>query len=331
MKCESDKMQYISVLRVGSMLLIVLFHSMCFYTGNWWYLCADVVPFWKVISTPTVKIGLTTFVFISGFLYGYMYLKRGKYRNPKTFLAKKSRRLLVPYFFWGILMIITMPAVHISWINLFTGVAHLWFLMALFEMFVIMMLLNCLGINESSSKYVDFIVLLFSFVLLYVWKSSSGHQYAMAIKEMLYYLPAFLVGFYYAKYRRDDESKVVVASLFMVGIIVLFAYSLFGYPDDSALYRVPAILVSLSAMIWVSRYVSFYQSNVLCNLDNNSMGIYIFNQIVVFVLLLIPDMNLFLYYHTYFGTFIIFIVSLIIPWMLSILFNKMKHVSFLIG
>ena len=125
MKCESDKMQYISVLRVGSMLLIVLFHSMCFYTGNWWYLSADVVPFWKVISAPTVKIGLTSFVFISGYLYGYMYLERGKYRNLKIFLARKCQRLLVPYFFWGILMIITMPAVHISWVNLFTGIAHL--------------------------------------------------------------------------------------------------------------------------------------------------------------------------------------------------------------
>ena len=79
MKYESDKMQYVSILRVCSMMLIVLYHSLCFYIGVWWYFSADVIPLWKVISTPTVKIGLTTFVFISGFLYGYMYLERRKY------------------------------------------------------------------------------------------------------------------------------------------------------------------------------------------------------------------------------------------------------------
>ena len=63
------------------MLLIVLFHSLCFYIGTWWYLCTDVVPLWKVIAYPSVKIGLTTFVFISGFLYGYMYFEKGKYRD----------------------------------------------------------------------------------------------------------------------------------------------------------------------------------------------------------------------------------------------------------
>ena len=137
MKYESNKMQYVSVLRVCSMLLIVLYHSMCFYSGTWWYLRSEIVPLWKVISTPIEIVGLTTFVFISGFLYGYMYLERGKYRNVKSFLSNKFRRLMIPYFFWGILMIVSMPTVQITWINLFTGVCHLWFLMMLFEIFVL--------------------------------------------------------------------------------------------------------------------------------------------------------------------------------------------------
>ena len=325
-------MQYISILRICSMVLIVLFHSLCFYTGNWWYLCTDVVPLWKVISTPTVKIGLTTFVFISGFLYGYMYLERGKYKNVQSFLINKFRRLLIPYFFWGIIMIVAMPVLNISWINLFTGVAHLWFLMALFEMFVLMVLLNRLGIGDSSTKSVDFVIVAFSFVLLYVWKHYSSHQYALAIKEMFYYLPAFLVGFYYAKYRRDNESKGLAFFFFLIGILALFVLSFLDYPESNTLYRVPAIMVSLSAIILVKNSsVSSYQSNVLNNLDKNSMGIYIFNQIIVFLLLLNPESNHFLSYHPYFGVLIIFIVSLVIPWILSNLFNKIKYISFLVG
>ena len=332
MKYESDKMQYVSVLRVCSMLLIVLYHSMCFYSGTWWYLRSEIVPLWKVISTPIEIVGLTTFVFISGFLYGYMYIERGKYRNVKSFLINKCRRLLIPYFFWSVLMIISMPAVQITWINLFTGVCHLWFLMMLLEIFVIMMFLNYFINIKSSSKQIDFTILIVSFVLLYVWKRISTHHYVLGIEATLYYLPAFLVGFYYAKYRRANDSNVVAFSLFVIGIVALFGQSLLGYTDNNTSYRVPAIFVSFSAMILVKNaFVSSYKSNILDNLDKNSMGIYIFNQIVVFVLLLIPESNLFLSRHLYIGPFLIFIVSFVIPWILSYLFNKNKYISFLIG
>lgn len=238
---EGEKMQYISVLRVCSMMLIVLYHSLCFYIGVWWYLNKIEVPIWRIMAFPVVKIGLTTFVFISGFLYGYMYLERGKYRMVRSFIINKSKRLLIPYFFWGIIMILMIPALHIPWINLFTGIAHLWFLLMLIEI-----------------------------------------------------LPAFLVAFYCAKYRWGD--------------------------------------VSFSAMIILKRNsFPFCQSELYNNLDKNSMGIYIFNQIVVFVLLLIPDINMFLSHHSFVGVFLIFIVSFIIPWLLSNLLNMRKYTSFLLG
>ena len=332
MKYESNKMQYVSVLRVCSMLLIVLYHSMCFYSGTWWHLRSEIVPLWKVISTPIEIVGLTTFVFISGFLYGYMYLERGKYRNVKSFLLNKFRRLMIPYFFWGILMIVSMPTVQITWINLFTGVCHLWFLMMLFEIFVLMVFFNHLIMIEFSTKYIDFTILIVSFVLLYVWKNITSHHYALGIEATLYYIPAFLVGFFYAKYSRSHDRKGIAFHLFIIGIITLFGLSLIGLSDSNTLYRVPAILVSLSGMILVKNSsVSSYQSNVLNNLDKNSMGIYIFNQIVVFLLLLNPESNLFLSYHLYVGPFLIFIVSLVIPWILSIMFNKNKYITYLIG
>lgn len=331
MKQESEKLQYISVLRVSSMLLIVLFHSMCFYTGAWWYLCTDVVPFWKVMAPPVVKIGLTSFAFISGFLYGKMYIEKGKYRNIKLFIVNKFRRLLIPYFFWGILMIVAMPVVHIAWINLFTGVAHLWFLLMLFEIFVLMLFLNRLGICSNSTKIVDIIILVISFALIYIWTFFSNHQYALAIKETLYYLPTFLIGFYYAKYKLDSKNKFTTFLVLMIGLMALFLLSISGYPDSSTLYRIPAILVSVSATTLVKSSSVLYQSNILNNLDTNSMGIYIFNQIIVFALLIIPPTNAYLRYHSYFGVFVIFTTSLVIPWVLSNIFHRIKWLSFLIG
>ena len=332
MKYESDKMQNVSILRVCSMMLIVLYHSLCFYIGVWWYLSTVEEPIWKLIAFPVVKVGLTTFVFISGFLYGYMYIERGKYRKVKSFIINKSKRLLIPYFFWGIVMILMMPLLHIPWINLFTGIAHLWFLLMLFEIFVLMALLNKLGIGVQKAKILDFVVVIISFILLYVWKQYSSHQHFFGIDNTLYYLPAFFVGFYFAKYRQKTNGRIIAFSLFIIGITLLLVLSFWGYHESNTLYRIPAILVSVSAMILLKdSSFPFCQSKMFVNLDKNSMGIYIFNQIVVFVLLLTPDIKTFLSHHSFVGVFLIFIISFIIPWILSNLLNKSKYTSFLIG
>lgn len=332
MKERKENLHYISLLRVFSMLLIVLFHSLCFYIGAWWYLCTDVVPVWKVIAYPVVKIGLTTFVFISGFLYGYLYFKKGKYRKVRPFIINKAKRLLIPYFFWGILIILLMPIAHVSWLNLFTGISHLWFLLMLFELFVLMAFINKLGIGVQDTKFLDIAIVVLSFILLYVWKRYSSHQHLFGIDNTLYYMPAFFVGFFFAKYRQEMNGKVIASSFFIIGITLLFILSFFDYHEINTLDRIPALLVSVSAIIlFKDSSFSFCQSGLFTNLDKNSMGIYIFNQIVVFVLFLIPDMNMFLRHHSFVGVFFIFIVSFVVPWLLSNLLNKSNYTSFLIG
>ena len=333
MKSSKENLHYISLLRVSSMLLIVLFHSMCFYIGEWWYLGTNVVPLLKTIAFPIEQIGLTTFVFISGFLYGYMYIERGKYRDVLPFLNKKILRLLIPYFFWGVLMIITMPAVHISWINLLTGISHLWFLLMLFELFVISSLFNKFGIGKNSTIYIDLLVTIISFILVYVWNHYSSHHYALGIGNTLHYLPAFLIGYFYAKYRIDKTNSIFLFSTILVlGIILTFLVSINGYTEGSTLYRIPSILVSVSALVILKDFFkSCNQSKVIDSLDNNSMGIYIFNQIVVFLILLNSKAKIFLSHHSYLGVVIIFVISLLVPWIFSDMLRRIKFVSFLIG
>lgn len=332
MNQKSERLHYISLLRVCSMMLIILFHSICFYTGTWWYLSTDIVPLWKFISAPTVKIGLTTFFFISGYLYGYMYLERGKYRDVKSFLTNKFRRLLIPYLFWGVLMVLTMTSLHIAWINLLTGVAHLWFLLVLFELFLILVVLTKVGDSSNSTIFVDLLIVVSCFTALYIWKNISTHHHVLCIEEMLYYLPSFLLGFYSVKYRKITINKYSLIVLFVVGLFLMFFLSYYNYPESHTLYRIPAIMVSYSSlMLTKNRSNTICQSHIFMNVDKNSMGIYIFNQIVVFLLLSIPATNHYLSCHTYVGVLVIFLISLIIPWLLAIFFNRVKALSYLVG
>ena len=227
-------------------------------------------------------------------------------------------------------MILMIPLLHISWINLFTGIAHLWFLLMLFEMFFMMAFLNKFGIGVQRAKMLDIAIVVISFILLYIWELYSSHQHFLGIDNTLYYLPAFIVGFFFAKYRKKMNGSFFAFSLFILCINLLLILSFFGYRD--MLYRIPSILISASTMISLKDFsFSFCQSKIFTNLDRNSMGIYIFNQIVVFILFLIPDVHTFLSHNSFLGVFLIFNVSFIVPWLLSNLFNISKYTSFLIG
>lgn len=333
----SGNIEFVSSLRVVSVILIVLYHSMCFYAGMWWFLCTDIVPLWRFLAYPIVETGLTIFVFISGFLYGYLYLYKGKYRDSFLFWRVKTKRLLIPYFFWGCLWILMMPKNCGSWPYLFTGIAHLWFLLALFDIFLIVFVFIKIGVIKSVTgkwnRFLDALIIMVSFSLVYLWSSYSNHHYFGDFEQALFYLPMFIAGFFYAKYGLYRYNNIKWNStILVVGVMSLFFLSFHEIPTNSTLYRVPSIvivcnLVSLLSGIKLNSIIEKFVSTM----DSQSLGIYIFNQFIVFGVLLIPSFNLFFCSHLYIGPFCIFIVSYMIPWILSVFFSKYKILSWTIG
>jgi surface polysaccharide O-acyltransferase-like enzyme len=85
--------------------------------------------------------GVPAFLACSGYLYGRWLISS---REPGQWLARRSRRLLIPYAFWSLVYIAMLSATavyvgksipHWDWVNvIFTGAAYspLWFLPALF-------------------------------------------------------------------------------------------------------------------------------------------------------------------------------------------------------
>ena len=127
--------QAITTIRIYSMLYIVIYHCVCYY-GIWNSLpnqkIYESIAFWRFVC----DVALHFFVFISGFLYSYNYIRRGKYRNTISFLSKKVKRLFVPYLFWGIIAWICFQR-ESPFILIFCGIQHLWFLLMLLGMFVL--------------------------------------------------------------------------------------------------------------------------------------------------------------------------------------------------
>ena len=331
---STERNHAISAMRVLAMLMIISFHSLCFYTHRWWRLAGIFIPVWDKTAILLNAIDLPMFVFISGFLLGHLYIK-GKYRKWQPFLQGKAHRLLVPYLFWGMFLIITMPSLH-EWFNMFTGISHLWFLLMLFEVFTITIPLAdflCL----KATKCQAIVIISGAYALFLVYHTFSEHLSFLCIDTTLNYLPAFLVGLFCARFDAYRYLSVNwTIRLFLISLISLafycYAMSPLSFYANDILLRLLgyAIVIALFSLLY-NMVINEQLYKVIVHFDRLSMGIYIFNQICVNVLLLDPTSVTFLNQHYQIGPIIIFAVGFFIPWLLSYIFNSSKYIKWTIG
>lgn len=328
-----ERFESISLMRVMAMTMIVLFHSFLFYTGTWWVFGGIVVPVWVKVAKFLDSIDLSMFVFISGFLYGYLYLYKGKYRDIRTFLSNKVRRLLIPYLFWGFFVVVLPPS-PFDWKILFVGSAHLWFLLMLFWLFCFSILwVKFLNKIDDRTCYLLFFLLYFVWLIHY--KFSSHHSF-LCFESALSYSLIFFVGMVCAKkkiWQRPLKPSIVIS---LVSIMVIFVYIFFVSTFEDVIDNLILRLLSYSFIVnlfvvLTKLHLSSVLSVFVNSIDKMSMGIYIFNQFVVNALLLVPDINYWLVHNYIIGPLVIFVISFFIPLCVSYLFNKNRNLSWTIG
>lgn len=136
----------IQQIRVAAMLIIVLYHCVCYY-GIWdeifpAALRFDTIEYWRALC----NVALNAFVFISGLLYAKLYFTKEKYRDSKAMFRDKVCRLLVPYCIWVCLALLIFPSGH-AILDFLSGAQHLWFLLMLMSIFAIIILLKGKALN----------------------------------------------------------------------------------------------------------------------------------------------------------------------------------------
>ena len=140
-------------LRAIAILTVVIGHSIIIYSSEWNSIQTSVeCPFFDSLKHIINLYQMQLFFFISGFL---MYGTLQKNISFKQFFNDKVNRLIIPYFFVGLLWMIPVKSlINISdfsidqlfsqIINLFDGISngHLWFLFSLFTMFMFFYIAN---------------------------------------------------------------------------------------------------------------------------------------------------------------------------------------------
>ena len=321
---KKTRFDEISVMRVLAMTMIVGFHSLCFYNGRW----VKVACFLDVID-------LNMFVFISGYLYGYLYIYRNKYRHPSEVILLKAKRLLIPYFFWGIPMAIIWP--WDTWTKLFYGVGHLWFLLMLFGVFTLTVILQLL--NAQRVKFTGRLG-----ILLIVIGSLSGLLFSkyiysgdiLCINKILYYFPAFMIGYVCAKVRIGwllPNWSYIVSPFAILGLIFFIWYPIpLPYTLNLLIRTVLAYVICIEMLIILTKStLSDRFRQVVQTIERLSMGLYIFNQIAMDLVFTTPVLHRWFETHWMIGPFVLFPIGFFPPLLLSYIFNKYKCLKWTIG
>ena len=332
---QNKKFEEISIMRVLAMVMIIGFHSLCFYNGRWIKVDAINIPFWYKTSYFLDVIDLNMFVFISGYLYGYLYIYRNKYRHPSEVISIKARRLLIPYFFWGIPMAIIWP--WNTWVRLFYGIGHLWFLFMLFGVFtitVILQLLNAQRIKFNSKVGITLIVVGYIIGLVFVNFVYAGDF--LCINKILYYFPAFIIGYLCAKLRVGwmlPNWAYITLPFALLGVFVFVWYPIPLHFSFVLMFRtVFAYVVCIDLLIILSKGTMKDRTRkIVLEIERLSMGLYIFNQMFMDTVFTTPVLNQWFRVHWGIGPFVLFVIGFFPPMLLSYIFNKYKCLKWTIG
>jgi peptidoglycan/LPS O-acetylase OafA/YrhL len=315
---KKKKDQSISLIRVLAMFLIILCHIM------------QEFPSIRAIGT-LFGVGVFTFIFISGFLYG-----KKDVGNTCDWLIKRLKRILVPFYvfmvFLFLIRIIFLKQIDFNYYLVYilniqgfaggvNGAEHLWFLSTIMVCYFITPILNkikskvisltktkliiallaLIGVQVFSTYFINktlglylcyFILYIFAYFFSSLWNSSISKK-GLALFTLIFILAMIL---------RIVAKIVINRTVFYDNVIYLYAQSIFG--------------------VWIFIFVGYFKkiasndivSKLVSALDKISFEIYIVHY--MFIVGPLRVMSLTQYFIINIG------LALILSYISSIILNK---------
>lgn len=320
-------------IRLFLIVTLVFYHAFCIFSGAW----APIegypeIPIYSILDKFSYACLLETFVFISGYIFGYQVRKKGLIAlSANNIFIKKFRRLIIPsmlFSFFYVLLLgnITQPITQTLY-SLINGVGHMWFLPMLFWCFVGVYVFEKLKIKNNIVLGILFLIMFLSAIPL-----------PFRIGTSFYYLFFFYIGYSFQKLEwklpRSKSLFALSACLFVAAFILkLQIDNIYGgglsilkilHYASSILIRAfcagMGIMLLLYGAMRIINYVNFGSSSLIY-LSNCCFGVYLFQQ---FVLKFIYNSKLPYIIDPYLFPWVSFVVSLIVSIVLTVLFRKTK-------
>ena len=274
-----------NVLKVLATLLVVIAHVTVMYSSLYsaYEMPENMILDW--ISVFIYSFHMPLFLFISGSIFK-ICIAGGKYKSIKDFVILKFKRLMIPYLFIGIsyvtpvmllLKLTDESLLHyiIKGIGLCLDSRHLWYLYVLFIMFLITRVLKPVF---ERFPVIEYTVLLFAAVSAFYFYRYFPAYFGLDTFAKNYAF--FLLGYSFVD--KLDYFKrfplISVGSSFVLINVLLFINS-----DKLRLFTgILGIIMSYSFAVIIQ--AGFEKTVFYKLLLKNSMGIYLFHPMIIYVL-----------------------------------------------
>jgi len=323
---------HISYLRVSAMLMVVLFHCLCYYTptfGNFGW-NAPQIPAYIYLSQIMDALDMPIFVYVSGYLFSSFYFRYDKYKDTRCFLKGKVKRLLIPYLFFG-LAVFFMESGRYSYKSFIAGISHLWFLLMLFGIFVIFIFIKDYIRKSTMTQDVLLVTLLFASYYLFSFFPLSSYYFTWP-KQVFRFLPCFMISFIVVKYSIDEKLQIYykyIWSLLLLSLILFFP-SLFLYKSLSIVIRLLGIIIAICICL-LSKYYISSSSRFIQSIDDSSMGIYLIHHLILGVLLSFDCFRDVLNVHSTIAPFLVFVILLLSSFFITEALKSNKFTKIIVG
>ncbi len=284
---DNAKSARYALMRMILPVLVLFGHAAVMYTADGAIPPAQTSAFLEKLAQYIYAFHMPLFFVLSGALWGHG-IRHGKYADKAAFLKNKALRLLIPYLFFGIC--VTAPVVCalgltgqgflgyvLRGILLSENPRHLWYVLALFWVFVLSLLLR-----PALTKWNGALCLALSLAVLYF--SQYLPFSVFQIQAALYYQFFFILGFYLD--RREDKLAAFFKKLpFLPFIAAAALLARFVLP-----YRTATLLVyNMLGIVFVYGLAAVLPAERLREkpflrlLEKDSFGLYLFHPMLVYL------------------------------------------------
>lgn len=283
----------ITNIRALAILLVVFGHSIILYSSSWsLYSSIHSVPLLDNIKRIIDIIQMPIFFSISGYLFFYTHNKK---RGILWLIKNKFKRLIVPYFLIGFIYMVpikyavgysgyydrTLIAI-IGDFLMGQDVGHLWFLPALFFIFLICeIFINIIEkVPIIQKRDIGTVVLLILAIILYYEGYRIAFGYApilSAFANVIWFAFGYFICTYHEFFQSFFNRKIIKIASAIIGVFLLLFCAFF---DTGVTVGICCKLICILVLYVI---VPGKNNKIISCISKDSFGIYLFHSPLIYI------------------------------------------------
>ena len=272
----NGKLYDVIVLRFVAIIIVVAFHAYGMMYADTHFPALKHI-YYRLYFTwnqcVIVNVAMPMFVFVSGYLFAFLW-RKGKYQNFWELVKNKAKRVLLPYFIFGLVMMATTNNFH-PFTLLYGNYWHLWFLPMLFWCFVVAFFLNKYFISLKAQITIACISFILSLFPCFIPR-------LLGVQGVSIWFCWFYLGIIIYNYKEKlilCIAKFRLEYILFIAYLVITIYKPTAYADVYWYNVIAQICIVVVLWYWVNK-IDWHKIKLMqpiVSISNFSYGIYIFH------------------------------------------------------